>query len=325
MEVKEIYEGLIKGQYRALSKAITLVESTLKEDQKKAEELLVLVEENAKSTLKIGVSGPPGVGKSTFIDRFGCYLLDHELVKNIGVLAIDPSSPVHGGSILGDKTRMTDLSQREETFIRPSPGGMGNHEITKKTAEVLRLFEAASFDCVFVETIGSGQSEYSIHDFIDVFILLQMPSSGDDLQSIKKGSLELADIKIIHKADGQLSQAAKKALLEHKSGGALSPYTSHIKTFMVSSKKREGFEPIWPCIKKIYANKLQSQQPQNNTLLLEKLKRFLGEQLIEHWQEQNPPSKDWTILQELILQQKNHLLNAQIKEKANSLLAALLK
>lgn len=186
-------------QRRALAKAITLVESTRSDHQVRAQQMLTALLPHTGRAMRIGITGVPGAGKSTFIEAFGNYLLDAG--KRLAVLAVDPSSSVSGGSILGDKTRMESLCQREEAFIRPSPtaGSLGG--VTNRTREAMLLCEAAGFDVIIVETVGVGQSETAVAGMVDVFVLLQLPNAGDDLQAIKKGIVELADLIVFNKAD----------------------------------------------------------------------------------------------------------------------------
>ena len=204
-------QALLSGDRRALAKCITLVESTLPADRALATSLIEEILPNTGNSLRIGISGVPGVGKSTFIESFGLHLI--ETGKKIAVLAIDPSSPIAGGSILGDKTRMTQLSRSKDAFIRPSPssGMMGG--IAHKTRETILLCEAAGYDIILVETVGVGQSEVDVYSMVDFFMMLMVPNAGDDLQGIKRGITELVDSIIINKADGPsipLAQTAKQ-------------------------------------------------------------------------------------------------------------------
>lgn len=184
---------------RAIAKAITLLESTRADHRAQADELLTALLPYTGKALRLGVSGVPGVGKSTFIEALGMHLIAQGL--RVAVLAIDPSSTVSGGSILGDKTRMEQLSNQENAFIRPSPSGGTLGGVADKTRESLLVCEAAGFDVVIVETVGVGQSETAVHGMTDMFCVLQLPNAGDDLQAIKKGVMELADLVVINKAD----------------------------------------------------------------------------------------------------------------------------
>jgi LAO/AO transport system kinase len=192
-------ERLRAGERRALAKAITLVESTRPDHRERAQKLLGELLPHSGRSLRIGISGVPGVGKSTFIEALGMFLIGRG--HRVAVLAVDPSSTVHGGSILGDKTRMELLSQREEAFIRPTPSSGSLGGVAEHTREALLLCEAAGHDIIIVETVGVGQSETAVAGMTDCFVLLQLPNAGDDLQAIKKGIMELADLVVFNKAD----------------------------------------------------------------------------------------------------------------------------
>jgi len=194
---------------RAFARAITLVESTRAEDRAEAETLLTAVLPRTGSAMRLGISGAPGVGKSTFIEAFGLHLTAQG--KRVAVFAIDPSSRRGGGSILGDKTRMAGLAREPHAFIRPSPAGATAGGVARRTRECLLLAEAAGFDVVIVETVGVGQSETAVADMTDVFVLLAAPGGGDDLQGIKRGVMELADLVLVTKSDGDLIPAARRA------------------------------------------------------------------------------------------------------------------
>ncbi len=200
MKISEMKSELLKGNRRALAKAITLIESSRDDHQKSAQELMRDILPHVGKSIRIGLSGVPGVGKSTFIEAFGLHLISQGL--KVAVLAVDPSSPVSGGSLLGDKTRMDELSSKTEAFIRPSPtsGALGG--VAAKTREAMLLCEAAGHDVILVETVGVGQSEVEVSSMVDLFCVLMLPNAGDDLQGIKKGILELCDVIIINKADG---------------------------------------------------------------------------------------------------------------------------
>ncbi len=192
-------DGVRRSERRALAKAITLLESTRADHRARADALLDALLPATGGAVRIGLSGVPGVGKSTFIEALGLHLIGQG--RRVAVLAVDPSSSVSGGSILGDKTRMEQLSVRDEAFIRPSPAAGTLGGVAEKTREVLLLCEAAGYDVVIVETVGVGQSETAVAGMTDLFVLLQLPNAGDDLQAIKKGVMELADLVVINKAD----------------------------------------------------------------------------------------------------------------------------
>lgn len=194
---------------QGLAKAITLIESTRKEDRIEAEQLIESLMKKTGQSLRIGISGIPGVGKSTFIEFFGMHLIKQGL--RVAVLAVDPSSPVTGGSILGDKTRMTQLAISEHAFIRPSPSSGFLGGVARRTRESILLCEACGYDVVIVETVGVGQSEITVASMVDFFVTLHMPHTGDELQGIKKGVLEIADMVLVTKADGPTLSSAQLA------------------------------------------------------------------------------------------------------------------
>jgi LAO/AO transport system kinase len=202
-------ENLCNGDRRTLAKAITLTESQLVSHQKAAQNLLVRILPYSGNSIRIGISGIPGVGKSTFIEAFGLHLVASG--KKVAVLAVDPSSPIAGGSILADKTRMEHLSRSASAYIRPSPASGELGGVAQKTRESLLLCEAAGFDVILVETVGVGQSEYHVAGMVDFFLVLMQPNAGDELQGIKKGIIELADALVINKADGDLEPFAEQA------------------------------------------------------------------------------------------------------------------
>lgn len=207
--VERLQSGIRRGDRASLARGITLVESRNPADVPAAEALLRALLPHAGQSSRIGITGAPGVGKSTLIETLGLRLCDAG--HTVAVLAVDPSSAVTGGSILGDKTRMTGLSRHARAFIRPSPGGDTLGGVAARTREAMLLCEAAGFDTVLVETIGTGQSEVAVHGMVDFFLLLLSPAAGDELQGIKRGVMELADGILVHKADGDLAAAADRA------------------------------------------------------------------------------------------------------------------
>ena len=207
--VNEFVTGVLNGNITFLSKAITLVESTNIKHQQKANEILNRCLPHSNKSIRIGITGVPGVGKSTFIETFGKYLTAQG--KKVAVLAVDPSSSVNKGSILGDKTRMEALVTDENAFIRPSPSGTSLGGVAQKTRESIILCEAAGFDTIIIETVGVGQSETVVHSMVDFFLLLKLAGAGDELQGIKRGIIEMADAIVINKADGDNKQNAKIA------------------------------------------------------------------------------------------------------------------
>lgn len=243
-------EALRQGNRRALAKAITLVESSRAEDRGPAQALLEDLLPHTGNSIRVGISGVPGVGKSTFIEAFG-----QELVKaghRLAVLAVDPSSPVAGGSIMGDKTRMEALSREANVFIRPSPSGGALGGVAQKTRESLLLCEAAGYDVVFVETVGVGQSEFQVAGMVDFFMLLVLPGGGDELQGIKKGIVELAHALVINKADGDATQQAAITQSQYQSALSLlnSGSTWRPKVLRCSALERSGLDAIWSMIQR---------------------------------------------------------------------------
>ena len=220
---QELVDGVLgepgARQRRAIAKTITLLESTLAEHRARADEVLNALLPASGSSLRLGISGVPGVGKSTFIETLGLHLIEQG--HRVAVLAVDPSSSVSGGSILGDKTRMERLSVHPRAYLRPSPSGGTLGGVAEKTREAMRVCEAAGYDVVIVETVGVGQSETAVANMTDIFVLLQLPNAGDDLQAIKRGVMELADLVLINKAD--LDPDA--ALLSQCGQGLIHPLT----------------------------------------------------------------------------------------------------
>lgn len=216
-----LFEGITRGDVAALSSAITLLESSRTEDRLVAKELIKSCLPLAGKSIRVGITGVPGVGKSTFIESFG--LLAVSKGYKIAVLAIDPSSEKSGGSILGDKTRMNELSQHEKVFIRPSAAGDSLGGVARKTREAIILCEAAGFDLILIETVGVGQSETAVHSMVDFFLLLMLAGAGDELQGIKRGIMEMADALVITKADGDNLAKAKMARREYQNAMHLFP------------------------------------------------------------------------------------------------------
>src|SRR5262244_2889036 len=236
------------GDRRALAKAITLVESTRADHQREARRLLEVLLPETGGAARIGVSGVPGVGKSTFIEAFGLHLIG--LGKRVAVLAVDPSSALSGGSILGDKTRMPRLAAAPEAFIRPSPAAGSFGGVTRRTREALLVCEAAGYDVVIVETVGVGQSEFAVASMVDFFLVLMLPGAGDELQGIKRGILELADALAINKADGDNVRRAEEAAAQYRAAlnllhreGSWDP-----PVLLVSALEGRGMDAVWSVI-----------------------------------------------------------------------------
>jgi LAO/AO transport system kinase len=218
-ETDALADAVVNGDRGALARAITLVESTLAHHRREAVELIDRVMAVTGGAVRVGISGPPGVGKSSLIEALGIHLVQSD--QDIAVLAVDPSSPRSGGSILGDKTRMDLLGRSDRAFIRPSPAGTTAGGVARRTRESMLLCEAAGFDVVLVETVGAGQSDVAVADLVDVFVVLVQPSSGDELQGIKRGVMELADVVVVTKADGDLADAARHSVADHRAALSL--------------------------------------------------------------------------------------------------------
>lgn len=239
---------LLKGDIRQLAKAITLVESKNPEHRVKAQDLLTQIHSHTGKSIRIGISGVPGVGKSTFIESFGLELIRQG--KKVAVLAVDPSSPISGGSIMGDKTRMEKLSQNEKAFIRPSPtaGALGG--VANRTRESMLLCEAAGFDVILIETVGVGQSEYEVASMVDFFLVLMLPNAGDELQGIKKGILELCHTLVVNKADGEAKTLAQIAKGQYESALKIVKQDSFWQPQVAtcSALNHQGIGDIWKII-----------------------------------------------------------------------------
>jgi len=245
--------GVLAGDRAILSRAITLIESNSRLHEAQAQEVLQRVLPHTGKTKRIGITGVPGVGKSTFIESFGCFLI--EKGYKLGVLAIDPTSARSGGSILGDKTRMERLSREPNAFIRPSPAGNSLGGVSRRTRETILLCEAAGFDIILVETIGVGQSEIALRSMVDFFLLLLLPGAGDELQGIKKGIIEMADMVLINKADGDNRLRAERARIEQDAAlHCLQPATPEWKTEvrLCSGLTGEGIPELWDFIERFY-------------------------------------------------------------------------
>ena len=241
-------EGVLSSQRRALAKAITLIESTRPDHQARAQMLMETLLPHTGKSVRIGISGVPGVGKSTFIEALGMHLIGEG--HRVAVLAVDPSSSVTGGSILGDKTRMEQLSMRTEAFIRPSPSSGSLGGVADKTRESMLLCEAAGFDVIIVETVGVGQSETAVAGMTDIFVLLQLPNAGDDLQAIKKGIMELADLVVFNKADID-PLAAERAQVQMKTAlSMLRPSSPNWqpRVLKLSAAQKTGIKEFWQAI-----------------------------------------------------------------------------
>jgi len=248
-EIEKLARGVLASDRRALGKAITLVESSRADHQAAAQRLLESVLPSTGGAARLGVSGVPGAGKSTFIEALGLYLIGAG--RRVAVLAVDPSSAVTGGSILGDKTRMPRLAAADAAFIRPSPAAGALGGVARHTREALLLCEAAGFDVVLVETVGVGQSEHIVSSMVDTFLLLALAGAGDELQGIKRGILELVDVIAINKADGAERERSERTAVEYKSAlrllrGDDAPWVPRVTT--VSALEARGIDRVWALV-----------------------------------------------------------------------------
>ena len=253
-------DGILAGNRVLLSRAITLVESTLPSDQELAQQVLDAVLPHAGRSVRVGITGVPGVGKSTFIEALGLHLVQ-EQGKRLAVLAVDPSSQRSGGSILGDKTRMNKLAAHPQAYIRPSPAGRSLGGVTRSTREALVLCEAAGHDVIFIETVGVGQSETAVHGMVDFFLLLMLAGAGDELQGIKKGIMEMADAVTITKADGPNETAARLARREYQNALHLFPLAPSQWSPVVTTSSAltgAGIPEVWQVVEQYVEHTRQS-------------------------------------------------------------------
>ncbi len=267
-QIQALADQIIRGDRRALAKAITLVESTRSDHRQQTAALLETLMPHTGKSIRVGISGAPGVGKSTFIEALGTYLI--ELGHSVAVLAVDPSSAVTGGSILGDKTRMETLAFAEKAFVRPSPAGSTLGGVTRRSRESILLCEASGFDVILVETVGVGQSETAVADMTDMFLLLLLPSGGDELQGIKRGIMELADLIVVNKSDGEQITLANQTMLDYRS--AVHFLTSRFdgwqtQVMACSSVNNQGVTEVWAEVDRFKAKisedgRLQQQRAQ---------------------------------------------------------------
>ena len=249
----ELTQKLIQGNRRALSRAITLTESNKWEDNERARAMVTTIDRNTQSKV-IGISGAPGVGKSSFIEAFGLHAVKQGL--SVAVLAVDPSSATGGGAILGDKTRMMQLARAPQAYVRPSPSGVSSRGIAHGTYDAISLCEASGFDLILVETVGVGQAETAVRDVVDCFVLLVNPASGDALQGIKRGIMELADLIIVHKADNELLHQAEQTAQEYTNALALMRARHkewQVPLLTVSSHSNTGIDDVFSSMTQFFA------------------------------------------------------------------------
>jgi len=248
--VSELAAQIVDGDRRALARGITLVESTRDDHREEADALLTELMPRTGGAVRAGISGAPGSGKSTLIEAVGLHLVDDG--QKVAVLAVDPSSPRGGGSILGDKTRMGELTKRPEAFVRPSPTGGTLGGVARRTREAMLLCEAAGFDNVIVETVGVGQSEFAVEAMVDCFLLLIAPGGGDELQGIKRGIMELADVVVVNKADGELAPVATTTAADYANALRLMrPKTPAWlpRVVLCSALEGRGVDEVWAAVR----------------------------------------------------------------------------
>lgn len=289
LSVESYVDGVLSGNRMILSRAITLIESQLSSDKELAQQVLEKILPHAGRSMRIGITGVPGVGKSTFIEAFGKKLTQQG--KKLAVLAIDPTSQRSKGSIMGDKTRMEELAHDPLAYIRPSPSGGSLGGVANKTRETLLLCEAAGFEVVFVETVGVGQSETLVKGMVDFFLLLMLAGAGDELQGIKKGIMEMADAVVITKADGSNQTATQRAVIEYQNAFHLFPPTAngwYPKVNTCSALEKRGLDDIWDMILEfdslVKRNGffLQNRQLQNLEWMHSLIRFALEEQFYQH-------------------------------------------
>ena len=264
-EIIDLADGIKSGDRKAIAQAITLMESIKADDHAIAEALLEQLGTANESSIRIGISGTPGVGKSTFIEALGQLILKEG--NRLAILAVDPTSSISGGSILADKTRMASLSRDKNVFIRPSPSGDNLGGVNRSTRESIAIVEAAGFNVTLVETVGVGQSETEVFEMTDIFIVLLNPGGGDELQGIKRGITELSDIIVVNKSDGDLESSSKSTVLDYKN--ALKLMKPRIKDWSVpiiacSALEKTGLEKCWESIQNLQELLLTSRQLESN-------------------------------------------------------------
>ena len=293
IKINEIAAGVSAGNVRSLAKAITLIESRNLDHSLAATTLLDELLPATGNSIRIGISGVPGAGKSTFIEAFGMSLLS--LGHKVAVLAVDPSSQLSGGSILGDKTRMEELAREEGAFIRPSPAGQTLGGVARKTRETMLVCEAAGYDVIIVETVGVGQSEITVASMVDFFLLLQIPNAGDELQGIKRGVMEIADAIVVNKAEGENRPRAELARQQYANAlHMLKPKSLNwqVPALLCSALNNEGVDEVWSTIEEFGTKMRENGELQDKrnlqatdwmwTLLLDDLKEmFMRDRNVE--------------------------------------------
>ncbi|MEN0051788.1 MAG: methylmalonyl Co-A mutase-associated GTPase MeaB [Bacteroidota bacterium] len=314
LPIEKYVEGILSGNRVLLGQSITLVESHIAEHQVVAQKIIEACLPHSGQAQRIGITGAPGVGKSTFIEASGLHLID-SLQRKVAVLAIDPSSQMNGGSILGDKTRMEQLSRAENAFIRPSPAGETLGGVARKTRESIILCEAAGYDTILIETVGVGQSEIAVHSMVDCFLLLLLPGAGDELQGIKRGIVEMADLVFINKAEAErhtLAQQSKKAYQNalHLLSKKESNWTP--KVHIGSALEQTGLAEIWQDVQAYF------EHTNANDFLQHQRKQQAAYWLSEHIEN---ALKNW-FYQDKVVQKKLDDLQKKVLEQEISPFAA---
>lgn len=303
LTVKDYIEGFKNKDRTILARAITLVESKNSGHQKIAQKLLQTLLPETGTSRRIGISGTPGVGKSTFIEAFGKLITSQG--KTLAVLAVDPTSQVSGGSILGDKTRMNELAIDELAFIRPSPSGESLGGVARRTRESLLLCEAFGFDYVFVETVGVGQSETTVAQMVDIFIMLLQPGSGDDLQGIKRGILELVDMVVVTKDDGEQKNIIQKAKHDYQRALEILRHGEFIpRVFSCSSVTKKGLPEILQSIEDFFMKRKDEIQSKRDKQGVDWMWNLINDALKDTFRE--------TLGQERILRMQNKILSQEV-------------
>ncbi len=289
ISVDTLFNAIVSKDTTALSKGITLIESTQQNHISKAQELIEKCLPHANNSVRIGITGVPGVGKSTFIEALGNILIQKD--KKIAVLAVDPSSTVSHGSILGDKTRMESLVRADNAFIRPSPSGNSLGGVAQKTRESIILCEAAGYDVIIIETVGVGQSETAVHSMVDFFLLLKLAGAGDELQGIKRGIIEMADAIVISKADGDNLKRAREAKNQFRKALHLYPLAESSwspEVLTCSAIENKGIEEIWELIQNYFEITSkngffeENRRKQNKFWLLQTIEEHLKSSFYNH-------------------------------------------
>lgn len=304
---QEYVEGILSQNIIVLSKAITLIESDLRKHHDLAQEIIEACIPYSGNSIRIGITGVPGAGKSTFIDTFGKHITS--LGHTLAVLTIDPSSELSKGSILGDKTRMESLSTDSNAFIRPSPSAGSLGGVARKTRESIILCEAAGFDTIIVETVGVGQSETAVHSMVDFFLLLMISGAGDELQGIKRGIMEMADLIVVNKADGDNLKNAELTKTQLASALRLFPMTASkwIPTAITTSAiQNKNIEMVWQIITDYITHTKSNGFFEENRILQSKKRfyHFLEEELFDHFYSDNDVKENLTIIEEKLLEHK---------------------